>query len=145
MGERAIELDPNSPEGYTLLSVANVCSGNPEVARLLLEGVKNSNPWYRYQVSSIQALSNLLLGNHQAALDGFSDSLSIDPSQIQSYVYKTIVLYRMGQSEDARVTLNKLFELHPGFDAQAWARRQPFVDKRIIFSLLDDLERVTNL
>lgn len=145
MGERAIELDPNSPEGYTLLSVANVFSGKPEMARLLLEGVKNSNPHYRHQVALTQALSNLLLGNHQESLEGLQESLSIDPVQIQANVYKAIVLYRMGDADEAKLQVSRLLDLNPEFDPQAWAQRQPFLDKRITFSLVDDLDRIANL
>lgn len=145
MSERTIDLEPNNVAGYTLLSDAHAFGGSPEKARLLLESVKQDKQEYRSNVPSTLGLANLLLGNYQASLQSLNESLSLDYSYVQGNVYKLIALYRMGDLSDAQTQARQLLSLHPGFDAKAWADRQPFKDKHIQQGIMNDLEKVIRL
>lgn len=61
---------------------------------------------------------------------------------MQANVYRVLILYRMGQIEDNQWQADQLLSLHPAFDANVWAERQPFRDKQLIEAMLEDLAKV---
>lgn len=142
MGERTIQLDPNNADGYTLLGVTNAYNNNPEHAKSLMQHLMRINPYYPSQVPGIFGQSALLLGNHEEALAAYEESLLINPTRIPANVYKIIILYRMGRMDDAQWQMDQLLSLHPDFDAQVWAERQPYRDRSIVEGYLRDLKEV---
>jgi len=142
MGERAIQLDPNNSDGYTVLGVTYVFNNEPERAKTLMQHLMRINPHYPSQVPSILGLANLLLGDYEESLKAYDDSLLINPTRVQPNVVKIVVLVRMGRLEDAQWQVDQLLSLHPDFDPQVWADRQPFRDQTIIRDFIRDLKRV---
>jgi len=141
LGERAIKLDPNNSDGYTVLGVTYVFNNEPERAKTLMQHLMRINPHYPSQVPSILGLANLLMGNHEESLAAYENSLMINPTRIQTNVFKVIVLVRMGRIEDAKWQVDQLTSMHPNFDAHVWADRQPFRDRNLVDGFLDDLEK----
>jgi len=142
MGERTLQLDPNNADAYTLLGVTHVFNGDPQQAKTLMQHLMQMNPHYPSQVPSILAIANLLLGQYDEALAANDETLLINPTRVQGNVYRILILYRMGQIEDAQWQADQLLSLHPDFDPQVWAERQPFSNQQTIEGMLDDLKKV---
>jgi len=141
MGERTIKLDPNNSDGYTVLGVTYVFSNEPGRAKSLMQHLMKINPHYPSQVPSILGLSNLLMGNYEESLAAYDESLLINPTRVQSNVFKIVVLFRMGRIDDAKWQVDQLLSMHPDFDVHIWADRQPFSDRTLVDGFLDDLEK----
>lgn len=142
LGERTLQLDPNNADAYTLLGVTHVFNNNSAQAKSLMQHLMRINPHYPSQVPSILAIANLLLAQYDEALSANDETLLINPTRMQGNVYRILILYRMGQVEDAEWQADQLMSLHPSFDANIWAERQPFKDKQTIQDMLNDLEKV---
>ena len=142
MGEQTLQLDPNNADAYTLLGVTHVFNSNPQKAKTLMQHLMQINPHYPSQVPSILAIANLLLAQYDEALSANDESLLINPTRMQGNVYRILILYRMGLTEDAEWQKDQLLSLHPNFDAQVWAERQPYSNHTTIESMLEDLSKL---
>lgn len=139
MAQHSIELSPNNPDAINMLAVTYAFSDEPQKARLLTQELMHKNRHYSAMVPSVLGLANLRLGNYSEALNAYNQSLLINPSRIQGNVAKAIVLYRMGNIDDARFQLDELYNLHPDFNIEVWVKRQPFKDKRFLNGMQEDL------
>ncbi|MDH5178106.1 MAG: winged helix-turn-helix domain-containing protein [Gammaproteobacteria bacterium] len=138
--QQAAELAPNDPDGFNTLAVIHAFGDNPERARQITTQIMQQHPRYSALVPSVLGLANLRLQNYTEAIAAYDKSLLINPSRIQSNIYKALALYRMGNMDDARWQLDQLYTMHPNFDLNVWAKRQPYQDKRIIQAIVADLQ-----
>ncbi len=136
---RATELAPSDADGYTVLAVTHAFGNDPSQAKQIIQQLMQQHPRYSALVPSVLGLANLRLKQYEESLQAYNKSLLINPSRIQGNVYKTIVLYRMGNRDDAEWQLQQLYTLHPNFDIAIWAHRQPFKNKLFRQHLVDDL------
>ncbi len=141
MSERSLELNPDNSDALTMLAVTHAFGDNPQKARLLMQELMHKNRYYSAMVPSVLGLANLRTGNYAEALSAYNQSLLINPSRIQGNAAKAVVLYRMGNIDDAEFQIAELYNLHPDFDLDVWAARQPFKDKSYIKGMVEDLER----
>jgi TolB-like protein/DNA-binding winged helix-turn-helix (wHTH) protein/cytochrome c-type biogenesis protein CcmH/NrfG len=139
---RATKLAPSDMDAFTVLAVTYAFGDDPAKARLIIQELMERNPRYSALVPSVLGLANFRLGKLNESLDAYDKSLLINPSRIQGNIYKAVVLYRMGREGDAEFQLDELLTLHPDFNVQVWAARQPFKDKTIIKGMLADLARL---
>jgi len=139
MGKKAIELAPNDMDAANVLAVTYAFGDDPAKAKLIVTDIMQRNQHYSALVPSVLGLANLRLGNYHDALAAYDKSLLINPSRIQGNAYRAIVLYRMGNVDDADFQVDQLYTLHPNFNVQIWAARQPFKDKALVKGLVDDL------
>lgn len=142
MASRSIELSPDNPDAITTLAVTHAYGDEPQKAKLLMQELMQKNKHYSAMVPSVLGLANLRLGNYSESLNAYNKSLLINPSRIQGNTVKAVVLYRMGNIEDAQFQVDELYNYHPDFDLNAWSTRQPFKDKRFIKGMLEDLIKV---
>lgn len=136
---RATELAPNDADGFTMLAVTHAFGDDPALAKQIIESLMQRHPRYSALVPSVLGLANFRLQHYEQALAAYDNSLLINPSRIQGNIYKSLVLYHMGNVDDAQWQLDQLYSLHPDFDMAVWARRQPFRDKAITQGMLQDL------
>ncbi len=139
IANRSIELNPDNSDAITMLAVSYAFGDEPQKARLLMQELMQKNKHYSAMVPSVLGLANLRLGNYSESLNAYNKSLLINPSRIQGNTIKAVVLYRMGNIADAQFQVDELYNLHPDFDLNTWASRQPFSDKRLIEGMVDDL------
>jgi len=142
MGERTLKLDPNNADAYTLLGVTHVYNNDPQEAKSLMLHLMQNNKYYPSQVPAILSRAYLQLGQYEEALAANDKTLLINPTRIQSNVFRILILYRMGQIEDAKWQADQLKSMHPNFKASVWADRQPFSDSRITVKMLEELKQV---
>ena len=140
MSSRSIELSPDNPDAITMLAVTYTFGDDPQKAKLLMQEVMQKNKHYSAMVPSVLGLANLRLGNYAEALNAYNTSLLINPSRIQGNTARAVVLYRMGNVDDAEFQVDELYTLHPDFDLTIWARRQPYINKQILDDMIKDLK-----
>ncbi len=143
MSNRSIELSPGNPDAMTMLAVTYAFGDNPQKAKLLIQELMHKNRHYSAMVPLVLGLANLRTGNYAEALSAYNQSLLINPSRIQGNVVKAVVLYRMGNIDDAEFQIAELYNLHPDFDLNVWAARQPFIDKSFIKGMMEDLVKAS--
>jgi adenylate cyclase len=141
MGKRATELAPNDMDAANVLAVTYAFGDEPAKAKLIVTDIMQHNQHYSALVPSVLGLANLCLGKYAESLAAYDKSLLINPSRIQGNTYRAVVLSRMGNIDDAEFQIDQLYTLHPDFNVQVWAERQPFKDKSIVKDLVNDLIR----
>jgi TolB-like protein/DNA-binding winged helix-turn-helix (wHTH) protein len=139
MAERTLRLDPNNADANMLLATIHVHADEPDKAEAYVETSMRQNPNHPSIYLHINSLANLLRRDFVAAHDNFEKSLMINPERFIGKIYMTVTLVRMNKVEDARWFADEIKYTLPQFDAEQWAMKQPFKDKRINQQLRDDL------
>lgn len=139
LGQRATKLAPYDNDALTLLAVTYAFGDDPAKAKLIIQRLIKENKYYSSLVPSVLGLANFRLEKYDESLAAYDQSLLINPSRIQGNAYKAVVLYRMGNIDDAEFQVDQLYILHPDFDVNVWAARQPFKDKNIVQQMVTDL------
>lgn len=139
MSSRSLELLADNPDAITMLAVTHVFGDDPQKGRLLMQELMQRNKNYSAMVPSVLGLANLRLGNYDEALAAYNKSLLINPSRVQGNTAKALVLYRMGNIDDAEFQVDELYSLHPDFDVEVWGKRQPYKEKSITRGFINDL------
>lgn len=139
LGQRAAQLDPGNMDAATVLAVTHTFGGHPDKAKLIIQELMKRNRRYSAMVPGVLGHANFLLENYPEALAAYNESLQINPSRINGNVYKALALYRMGEVAEAEFQVFQLYALHPDFDVNVWAARQPFRDKRLSKAMIEDL------
>jgi len=142
MGEKTLKLDPNNSDAYTLLGVTHVYNNDPQEAKSLMLHLMKNNNNYPSQVPAILARAYLQLGQYEEALEANDKALLINPTRLQSNVFRVLILYRMGQIEDAKWQVDQLMAMHHNFNAKIWVDRQPYSDNRVNERMLEELKQV---
>jgi len=142
MAQKATELAPNDMDAATVLAVTYAFGDDPAKAVLITQGIMKNNPRYSALVPSVLGLADFRLEHYADSLAAYDKSLLINPSRIQGLVYRAVVLYRMGNTDDAAFQVDDLYNMHPDFDVKVWAARQPFKDKSIVKGMVADLIKV---
>ncbi len=139
MAQKATKLAPNDMDAATVLAVTYAFGDDPAKAVLITQDIMKHNPRYSALVPSVLGLANFRLEHYAESLAAYDKSLLINPSRIQGLVYRAVVLYRMGNADDAAFQVDDLYNMHPDFDVKVWAARQPFKDKSIVKAMVADL------
>jgi TolB-like protein/DNA-binding winged helix-turn-helix (wHTH) protein len=142
MAERTLQLDSQNSDANILLATTYVHADQPDKAEAYVETSMRLNPNPSAIYLHIGALVNLLRQDYIAAHAGYERSLLINPERLIGKIYMTITLVRMNRLEDARWFAEEIKISSPHFDADKWAMKQPFKDKRINQQLRDDLRKV---
>jgi tetratricopeptide (TPR) repeat protein len=140
IGKRTLELDPNYVDGYILLAAAYLYANEYNKALSLVEKAMRLNPHYPSQYPGVYGVSQLLLGQYDESKKWLEKSLLINPSLVYNNVYLAVLLYRMGEVEEAQWQYEQLLVFHPEFDINIWAYRQPYRDKSVSAKLVSDLQ-----
>jgi len=139
MAKKATELAPTDMDAANVLAVTYAFGDDPAKAKLITQDIMKHNPRYSALVPSVLGLANFRLEHYAESLAAYDKSLLINPSRIQGLVYRAVVLYRMGNVDDAAFQVDDLKNMHPDFDVNVWAARQPFKDKSIVKGMVADL------
>lgn len=142
MGKRATQLAPNDNDGFNVLAVTYAFGDEPEKGRLIIQELMQRNPRYSALVPSTLGLANFRLEKFNEALEAYNISLEINPSRIQGNVYKALTLFRMGNIDDAEFQVDQLYQMHPDFDVDVWAARQPITNKDYVNGMIEDLAKI---
>ncbi len=139
MAERTLALDPGNADANMLLAAIYVHSGQPEKAEAYVESGIRLSPGQSALYVGIGALANLLQGNLEVAHQRYAHSLKINPERLLGKIYMTITLVRMERLEEAAWYAEEIRASVPNFDAEQWANKQPYKNKKVNQQLINDL------
>ncbi|MEJ2390469.1 MAG: hypothetical protein P8019_03570, partial [Gammaproteobacteria bacterium] len=142
MAQKATALAPYDMDAANVLAVTYAFGDEPAKAKLITQDIMQHNPRYSALVPSVLGLANFRLEHYAESLAAYDKSLLINPSRIQGLVYRAVVLYRMGSVDDAAFQVDELYNMHPDFNVNVWAARQPFKDKSIVRGMVADLLKI---
>lgn len=141
MAERTLKLDPKNADAYLLLATIYVHSGEYKKSEAYVESSMRLNPTPPSIYFHIGALAHLLQGDYPAAVELFKKSLSVNPERLLGKIYMTITMVRMNRLNDAKWYAEEIRVSSPDFNAEQWANKQPFKDRKINRKLRDDLHK----
>jgi adenylate cyclase len=138
--EKAIELDPNYADGYTLLSSAYFFSGYPEKSLPLDRKAKQLNPTASYLYYMHLGRSHYVQQRYKEAVEALQQAVELNINYIPNHLWLAATYAEMGIIDEAVWELEQVFTLNPGFSADDWIESRPYKDplykKRLYDSLL---------
>ena len=142
MAERTLRLDPQNFDANMLLAITYIFVGELEKAEAYVETSMRLNPNQSAVYIHVGALVKMLHQDYGAAFGDYKKALLVNPEFLFGKIYMTVTLVRMNRIEDARWFAEEIKISSPQFDAEKWAMKQPFKDRRINQQLYDDLRQV---
>lgn len=140
MAKLANKLAPYDIDAENVLAVTHVFSGDPARGKLIIQEIMQHNKHYSAMVPGVLGHANFVMGKYDEALAAYNESLLMNPARINPNVYKILVLYHLGQRDEAEFQVDQLYALHPNFNVESWAANQPFKDKQMVKQMLHELK-----
>ncbi len=140
-GRRALALEPSNADAHALLAVSHLYVSEPDRARELIQKAMRLNPHYPSQYPSVLGYAHFFSGRYDNARVALEEAIEQNPERTPPNVYLVATHMRAGRLEEARWRATLLRSIAPQFDAEAWAQRQPFVDRNTVKRVVADLRR----
>ncbi|MDX1513153.1 MAG: tetratricopeptide repeat protein [Gammaproteobacteria bacterium] len=140
---RALELNPSAAQAHHGFACALEFAGRPDEALPHLKTVLRLDPSYRNRAALLGdfALSHLLLGNYEAALDFAEQSVAAMPEYARGLHRLAAILGHLGRKDDARSARDNLLKLQPDFSKAYIESTYPFREQRDLERLLTGLRK----
>jgi TolB-like protein/DNA-binding winged helix-turn-helix (wHTH) protein/Flp pilus assembly protein TadD len=139
--QRAIALDPNDADGRASLALSHMYNENYETAIRLLREVMQLNPHYPARYASALGHAYYFLGRHEDAVTALRDAIERNANLLQSHVFLTAALSRLGRNDEAVWAATQVRSLSPNFAAENVSGMFPIKDPAKQRALMDDLKR----
>lgn len=142
VGERAIEIAPNSADAHSMLAQVLNFSGRAQEAIALNEKAFRLNPvgpvTYYYTHASF---SYILTGRYEDAVKVTREELSRWPSNVLAHARLVWALSAWGRDEEAGAVAQSLLRIDPKFSARRFAYSQPFKDPSLAGHYLEIMRK----
>ncbi|MGY8995544.1 MAG: tetratricopeptide repeat protein [Alphaproteobacteria bacterium] len=138
---RAIELNPNFALAYHGLGYALTLSDRESEASDMFERALRLSPadQYRWGIYSMASFNQVLLGNHEAAIEFARKGIRDKPNIFWAHVHQISALSQMGRDDEARRAAEDLLKIQPDFTTamidRAIVIKSPEVRERYLASL----------
>ncbi len=116
-------------------------SGRPEEALALVEKAKRLSPLYSGWYLAVQAHAHRLMGDHEAAIMAYRDSISRNPDHIGSRIGVTSCLAEIGRLDEARTEAAEVLRINPAFTLKKYAESLTYKDPSHAGRSLDALRQ----
>jgi len=123
---RALELDPNYPDAYALLSSAYLFEGELEKTIELDQEAMRINPASSFIYYVHLGRRHYLEGRYREALDTFLISAAKNYNYIPTHVWLAATYAKLGDLDEAEWSADQVRTLDPGFSVDDWMRRRPY-------------------
>jgi serine/threonine protein kinase/tetratricopeptide (TPR) repeat protein len=110
--KRALELAPNSDEGYRRLGDAYLAAGKPDDALQAYQRAIDANPYYWLNHNKLGSVY-FQLGQKQKALDAFGQVIKLAPDLALGYDNLGVVNFQAGKWNDAIIAYSKALKIEP--------------------------------
>jgi len=110
--KRALELAPNSDEGYRRLGDAYLAAGKTDDALQAYQRAIDANPYYWLNQNKLGTVY-FQLGQNQKALEAFGRVVELAPDATYGYENIGVVNYQAGKWNDAIVAYGKALKIEP--------------------------------
>ncbi len=146
MLERALEQNPSSAIAHTATALVNMMLGRPDTSELHAERSLRLSPFdpLRYVPETTLAAAKLAAGECEAALACVRRGLEANPVFAPGLTTLALCLVRLGRTEEARATVQRLLEIAPDTRIATLQERYLFANGLGIDRIMADL-RVAGL
>jgi eukaryotic-like serine/threonine-protein kinase len=110
--KRAIELAPNSDEGYRRLGMAYESTGRKEDALKAYQKAIAINPYYWVNLNAL-GVAYTNFGDYDKALANFEQVIQLEPDNAAGYDNKGTVYFRQGKFNECIPAYQKALQLQP--------------------------------
>ncbi len=105
--ERAVELDPNDPEGHLAMAWALIFAGRAEAAIASAENGVQLDPYFPGSYLFALGTAQLMLDRYSEAETTLKRAFGLNPEDMNILAPLTVAYARLGRQEDARAALQK--------------------------------------
>ena len=137
---RAIELQPSDSDGYAYLGLSLICAGNPEDALAPIQAAFRLDPLYQPRTRAFLGIAYYGLRRFKEAvqeLDTVNGPLNYAIHFTLAFMSSAYM--QLGQTENAKDTVERLLNLYPGFTVDRFRRLFPYKNPADIEFVCDDL------
>jgi adenylate cyclase len=113
--KKSLAIDPNYAEGYGVLSMIRVYSGQPEKGLDSLRHTRRLDPHYRDIYLYYEALARFHLGDHRASIAALQRRLVRKQESDITHMLLAANYGYLGQQKEAREEWSRLERVNPGF------------------------------
>jgi serine/threonine protein kinase/tetratricopeptide (TPR) repeat protein/TolB-like protein len=113
--KRALELAPNSDEGYRRLANAYVAAGQKEEALHAFQQAIDVNPYYGLNYTRL-GVAYSQFGDNQKALSALNRAAELMPDSSSAYENIGVIYFQMGKWNDAITAYGKALKIEPSED-----------------------------
>lgn len=133
--ERAIALDPNFSEGFSILGNVLIFAGRPQESIELIEKAIRLNPRQVGLFTTSLPLAYRDAGRYEDAITSAKKILAVNPNAVHYYFTLAFCFAELGQEEEARAAVAKILQLQPAASLE-------WVQKTVPYANPGDLERL---
>jgi adenylate cyclase len=124
--QKAISIAPNDANFLAGLGAALTWSGEYEQGLDFIEKAIRLNPVHPAFYSWYKGHAHYLMRQNEKAVEMFERAFYLNPNWWPSHVFLAICFAEMGRSEEARASLEKVFQAQPAFSVEHWAANMPY-------------------
>ncbi len=110
--KRALQLEPNSDDGYLRLARAYFAAGQSQAALGAFNHAVELNPYYWYNHNRL-GVAYAQMGRNEEALKELKRSVELNPSAASSYSNMGVIYLHQGKWKDCIAMSSKAIELRP--------------------------------
>jgi TolB-like protein len=125
-GERAVALGPSSIGAYHMAGMFHGYAGDFRKSSEYEEQAQRLSPLSRNESMVDEARAKFHLGNFAAARDVASRVLADKPNWLTAQTTLAASLWKLGNEDEARLTVKKMLANHPNLTATRWAQGLPY-------------------
>lgn len=124
----ALALDPRNPAAYNYLAANLMNCGEPAAAlQLLVQAIELNPKRVSMPLMANRGRAHLMLGEPEAAIEWLSKALQMgDRGTRPPRVYLAMALTMKGRNEEARVVVQDLLRISPGFRRSEFEKPKPW-------------------
>ena len=110
-----MELDPGYADGYAVLGLTLIYSGEPEEGLRATQRAIQLNPRYPFFYVQNVGHAQYLMGNYESAVASFEEVVDRNPEFLLGHVMLAASYAQLGRDEDAAWEINEVMLLQPEF------------------------------
>lgn len=125
-GEKAIECGPSAAAAFHMAGMFHGYAGDFRKSSEYEEQAQRLSPLSRSESMVDEARAKFHLGNFAAARDVASRVLADKPNWLTAQTTLAASLWKLGNEDEARLTVKKMLANHPNLTATRWAQGLPY-------------------
>lgn len=141
-GQRAIRLDPNFADAYMALANSMIYTEDAAAALPLIRKAMRLNPRYPAQYAEILGQAYYFLDRHEEAVATLRDATERNANMLPSYVFLAAAQSGLGNTNEAKWTVDQLRTLMPSIGSRDVAGMFPIQNPTRAAAILERLRRV---
>jgi adenylate cyclase len=139
--ERAIAINPNGANAYSLLGYVLTMSGRAEEGITIIQKSMRLNPTPQAEYLNFLGYAYYFLGRYEDAIEVHKGVLERSPNNVFAHIWLTAAYGASGDEEKARHQAQELIRLDPTFSVEQFAEIVPIKDKTEVERYIANLRK----